>query len=399
MATTQVPSPSFTDTGFTAPSSADVLAGTQADLNNAFGGNLSQNQETPQGQLSASMAAMIAATNDLFCLITNQVDPAYASGRMQDAIGRIYFIERQSAQPTTVAAQIVGARGTVITTGALAQAQDGNIYQSLETGTIGTSGTITLQFACITTGPIECAANTLTSVLTAIPGWDAITNPAPGVLGRDVESRQDFEIRRAASVAVNAIGTLPAVRASVLNVSGVTDAYVVDNPSASPATIGGVTIAAHTLYVAAVGGTDLDVATAIWKKKNPGCGYTGTTTVTVKDSNSGYQTPLPSYSVTFTRPSPLTIAFDVELAAGDDVPSDAAQQVQAAIISAFNGQDGGDRARIGSTIYASRYYAAVAALGSWVRIVSITVNSANDVTANINQVPVTSDGDITVNVS
>src|SRR5690606_32768719 len=68
-------------------------------------------------------------------------------------------------------------------------------------------------------------------------------------------------------------------------------------------------------------------------------------------------------------------------------PSNALELIQTAILGAFNGADDGQRARIGQVIYASRYYGAVAALGAWARIISITLDSPNttdvEFTANI----------------
>jgi hypothetical protein len=397
---TNVPKPQFGPTGFVAPAESVISAGVFADVNAAFGGNLNPSPDTPQGQLTASITAIIGFANDLFLSITNQVDPAYAEGRMQDAIARIYFLERNPAEPTVVTAPCSGLSGTIIPVGSLAQSADGNTYVCTDGGTIPSGGTITLTFACVTPGPIPCPPNSLTTIYRAIPGWDAITNPTEGVLGRLVESRAEFEARRAASVALNATGTLPAIKATVLNVPGVLDAYATENPTGSSVTIGGVSVAAHSLYVSVVGGANADVAAAIWRKKNPGCAYNGNTTVTVVDDNSGYSPPYPSYSVTFERPAALPILFAVEIANSVTVPANAADLIQTAIINAFSGSDGGPRAKIGSTIFASRFYSAVAALGSWAQIVSIQIGTVtadqNDVVVHIDQVPTVNPADISV---
>lgn len=368
---TAVPVPTFGANGFVAPLESAVLAGVQTDINAAFGGNLNPALETPQGQLASSMAAIIGDANNQFLALANGVDPAYATGRMQDAIGRIYFIERIPPQPTVVQCNCIGLAGTVIPVGATAQATDGNLYTATSTGTIPVGGTLSLQFACVLTGPIACPATSLNQIYQMIPGWDAISNPADGVLGNVVESRVDFERRRQQSVAVNAAGTLPSIIANVLQVPGVVDAYATENPTASSVTVGGQTIAANSLYVAAYGGDPNAVATAIWQKKAPGCGYTGSTTVTVTDSNSGYVVPYPTYSVSFQIPAATPILFLVKIANSALVPSNALALIQAAIINAFSGADGGPRARIGSTIYASRFYAGVSTLGAWASIVSI----------------------------
>lgn len=393
---TNVPKPAFGARGFVAPLESEILAGVQEDFNAAFGGNLNPALETPQGQLAVSLTAVIGYCNDLFTHYCNQVDPAFSEGRMQDAIARLYFLDRDPAEPTIVIANCVGLSGTIIPVGSLARAADGNVYSSTVAATIPIGGTIAVTFACITPGPIACPAGSLTTIYRAIPGWDSVTNPADGVLGRDVETRADFEARRAASVALNAVGTLPAIKANVLNVPDVLDVYATENYTAAPVTTGGVTIPAHCLYVAVSGGLAADVAKAIWQKKPPGCAMHGNTTVVVEDDNSGYSYPYPSYSVKFETPTPTPVLFVVTIVDGPDVPADAVSQVQAAIINAFTGGDGGERARIGATLFASRFYAPVAALGPWVKIVSITVDASTSTTMQINEAPTVSGAGITV---
>jgi hypothetical protein len=117
----------------------------------------------------------------------------------------------------------------VIPVGALALAEDGNLYSCTEEGTIADIGSVTLPFACNATGPIACAADSLNQIYRAIPGWDTINNVADGVPGRNAETRAEFEARRAASVAQNSVGSLPAIQGAVLSVANVLDVYVTEN--------------------------------------------------------------------------------------------------------------------------------------------------------------------------
>ncbi|MGJ2639758.1 baseplate J/gp47 family protein, partial [Salmonella enterica subsp. enterica serovar Paratyphi A] len=129
MATTSnVPRPTFGPRGFVIPSSQQVLDGVQADINSAFGGGLNPSLETPQGQLASSEAAVVLNTDADFLFLTQMFDPAFAFGRYQDALARIYFISRNPAQPTTVQCLCTGLQGVVIPQGALAVAADGNRY-------------------------------------------------------------------------------------------------------------------------------------------------------------------------------------------------------------------------------------------------------------------------------
>jgi hypothetical protein len=395
-----VPLPTFTDTGFVAPPESAILAGRLSDINAAFGGALNvTNLFTPQGQLASSEAAILGDTNALLMALFNSVDPAFASGRMQDAIGRIYFLDRIAAASTVTDVACVGAVGTVIPVGSLLTANDGNQYISTETGTIPTSGTVLIQFACNVTGPVICPAQTFV-ISRTVNGWNTAISSAAGTIGNLVEGRAAFEARRQASVAINALGSVGSIRAAVLTCAGVLDAFVVDNPSGNSTVIGGVTLAPHSLYVAVVGGVAADIARAIWMKKSIGCNYNGNTTVSVTDNN-GYTTPLPTYAVTFDIPVPTSISVVVNLAYGSGAPSNALALIQAAIMSAFVGGDGGPRARIGSTLYASRFYSAVTGLGAWAQVLSIQIGTTsgnqNSLTLPVNQTPVTDASNISVN--
>jgi hypothetical protein len=372
-----VPQPTFGPNGFIIPAEPDVLVAVKGEINAAFGNQLNMADETPQGQIAVSQAAAVGNANDAFLFLSQQMDPAYNVGRYQDGIARIYFIERFPARPTVVTVTCIGAAGVVIPVNAMVLASDGTQYIATDGGTIPASGTIDLQFECVNTGPIACPAGSIQTIYQAVNGWDQVLNAADGVIGRDTETRAEFEDRRRLSVAANAQGSLPSVLGAVLSVANVLDAYVTENVGTTPLLIKGYTLNPNSIYVAAVGGADADVAKAMWSKKSPGCGYNGNTLVTVEDTNSAYNPPYPSYDVRFERPAAVTVTFLVSLASNQSVPADATTQIQNAIVAAFAGADGGPRARIGDTLFASRFYAPVALLGSWAQIITIKLGCSN----------------------
>lgn len=396
-----VPKLKFTTAGVTVPAETDVLAGLQADMNAAFGGGLNPALETPQGQLASSQAAIIGDKNNEIAYFVNQVDPQYSDGRFQDAIGRIYFLTRKPATATAVTATLTGLPGTVVPAGTLAQDTSGNTYACSADATIAVTGTVNAEFQNIQTGPIPCAAGTLTQVYQAVPGWDAITNAADGTLGNNVESRADFEYRRKNSVALNGKGTPSAIYAEVFALPGVLDVYVKDNPSGETVLTGPTNypLLPHSVYVAVVGGADADIAAAIWRKKDVGCDYNGNTSVTVTDE-SGYNYPQPTYVVKFERPAALPVKFAVQLVNDVSLPSNIVALVKAAIIARFNGTDGTTRERIGSLILASRYYGAVVSAASNVSLISVLIGTStpalSQVSVGIDQKPTLSESDITV---
>lgn len=372
--TTNVPPVEFTPTGLDVPQESAVLNGVLDDFDDAFGGNLNKSLETPQGQLASSMAAIISDANAFWAWLVNQIDPDTAAGFMQDAIARIYFLDRSPGAPTAVQCDCVGAAGTIIPLGAQAQDTSGNRYVCMQEGTIGVSGTASLPFANVLDGPIPCPPNTLTIIYAAIPGWDTINNPLAGVLGRDVETRAEFEFRRRNSVALNARGSLPSIYSAVFDVEDVLDVYAYENVTSGTIQVGATLyeMVPHSLYIAAVGGSSEEIAQAIWRKKDVGCDYNGDTTVIVED-DSGYQPPRPQYAVKFERPDALAFFFQVNIADSPQVPDNIEELVRLAIVAAFTGADGGERVRIGSLVAASRFVGPVQRINDALIILSIKI--------------------------
>jgi len=405
MTGTAVPDIQFTPTGLVLPTDAAILAGVQSDQQAAFGGNLSLSLSSPQGQLAQALAAIVSDKNAQIAEIVNQVDPANAAGVMQDAIGAIYFMKRIAASGTVVAGTCNGLAGTVIPAGAIAQDTAGNQYALLSPVTIASSGSVIGQFQCLTTGPIACEVGTLTTIYKATSGWESVTNTTAGVPGVNEESRADFELRRQNSVGVNSLNSIQSVLAAVLSVPNVIDAYVTDNSTNATVNTGPTNypIIGNSIYVAVAGGAAADVAQAIWSKKSLGCAYNGSTTFTYTDSSTGVL-PYPTYTVKWETPTSVPVFFKVTIVNNTSVPANITQLVQDAILAAFNGQDGGSRARIGSTLYAGRYFSGIAAIGNGVELLSIGIGTSADPTATslamgIDQLPTLSADNITVTLS
>ena len=378
--TTNVPAITWVNGAPVLPTQQSILTGVQTDINAAFGGGVNPQLTTPQGQLAQSETAIIGDKNNQIAYIANQVNPAFASGIWQDAIGYIYFMTRIQAAGTVVQATCTGAVGTVIPAGSIAQDTNGYLYSLTASVTIPASGNILGTFQNQTTGAIACVIGALNKIYTAVSGWDTVLNSTAGSLGNDVESRTAFEIRRQNSVAINAVNSLQAIQAAVLTVPNVLQAVVVDNPSGVAINYGSTnySIPAHSMVASVAGGAASAVAQAIWNKKPPGCGYAGNTTTVVYDTS--YATPIP-YSVTWLVPASTNCYFDVVIKNNPLLPSNLTQLVQNAVLASFNGQDGGQAAYIGQTTYSGRYYANINAISPYINIQEVYLAAWNIVFA------------------
>lgn len=398
--TTNVPDIQWLPTGAVAPQESAVLAGTQADINSAFGGNLNPALNTPQGQLASSNAAIIQDKNAAILYVVSQMDPDTAADAFQDAIGRIYFMDRIAGTPSTVQCLCVGAFNTTITAGSQVQDTNGNFWVCQQTGTIPIGGSITLPFAAVNLGPTAIPAGIITIIVTGITGWDAVSNPLAGAVGSNVESRAAFEYRRQQSVAANAHGSVVAIQAAVADVTGVIDSFVVENFTNATVNIGATAypVVAHSVYVAAVGGAPVDIGAAIFSKKDPGCNMNGNTTVIITDPS--YVSNPPTYNYAYNIPTNTAFKFAVQIQNNANLPANIITLVKNAIVASFTGADGSQRARINSTVLAGKFYGPVALIGPTVNCISILLGlstpTLNSVTLGIDQFPTLQPSDVAV---
>lgn len=401
---TAVPDNTITENGVLVPDVADILAGRLTDMTAALGGGASQSLSSPQGQLAQSDTEIIAQVNDKLLCLFNQVNPDYSTGRFQDGIGRIYFMERISAQGTVVTATCIGKVGTLIPAGSSAVDTSGYIYQSIDNATIPASGSIDVQFVNTITGPHPCAAGALNQIYRAVSGWDAVINNNPGVVGVDVESRIAFETRRKQSVARNSRNQDASVLSALLATPGVLDAYVWSNRTGSTVNKGTTNfpVLAHSIYICVYGGADEDVAESIFGTYNPGANLNGNTTFIVYD-NVNYQPPYPQYEMQWQKATPTRVYFKIQLDASLNPPSDITQQVKDMISSVFNGgYEGIGKARIGATINSGKYYAPVISISPdtvGVLLLQVSLDGVTftpAVTMGIDQVPTIQNSDINV---
>ena len=396
-----VPPLEILPTGAVVPASVDIRQGILEDMNEAFGGDLDiATPSTPQAYLSDNLTDNIRDSNAAIAYMVSQVDPATAEGRMQDGIGRIYFLDRKGATSSVVTALLTGQPNTTVPSGALAEDDDGNLWQSTGDVTFPMGGTANGQFACVTTGPIQLGIGALTRIAQLVPGWDAITNLTPAVVGSNVESRADYELRRQLSVARGAHGTPAAIRAAVFSVDGVIDCFVYDNYTNSTILYGATnySIPPHSVYIGVVGGTDVDIAAAIQSRKDAGCGMTGNTSVDLPDTDYSY--PQPVYTYQFNRPDSLPVKFMVTLANTPGLPSNIDDLTKQAVIATLTGANGSQRARMGGQIFASSYYGPIASISSAVSIIGIKVGAVSatldSLSIGIDQEPAVAAADITV---
>lgn len=353
-------------TGLYSPDTAEIREGVAQDWRQAFFDTdlppLDTEPTTPAGQLIDAEVAEIEAKNAELLYLSNQFNPKVAEGRWQDALGYIYFLTRKLDEPTVVTCQLTGLYGTAIPYGALVQAVNGYTLICNRSVTIDSKGKAETTFRASETGPVDIPAHSVNSIITTIPGWDTVDNIAAGALGRDLETRAEFEARRAASVAANAHGSTGAIYGTIADIPGVLDVQVLENIGPDPVIKYGVTVPGHGVTVCVYGGEDEAIAEAIYRKKDNGCDTGGNTSITYTAAD--YHNAVYDYLI--MRPNPINFWLKVVLGPGATITEAMTVALKEALYQDFYGlnlQSGNPRIGLAQTVYASRFYCPALEMG------------------------------------
>ena len=385
-------------TGFSVSETSDIRDKVAQDWVEAFKEqgrpDLNTDPETPQGQIIDSQTAAIHQKDVELAFLAQQFNPQTASGRWQDALAKIYFIDRKPAINSTCVCMLTGINGTTVTAGALIRSTyDQTLWSLNEDVTIGSDGTTTATFTCQSEGAIQAGVATLTQIVTTVPGWDAVTNSTAAEVGQLVESQAAFEARRYQSVALNGRSTTAAVYARVAEVNNVIAAYVTDNKTNVNKTIDGYTLSPHSIYVAVIGGDDDDIAEAIYNSVSAGCDYNGNTTVNVTDLNTDA-----IEAVTFMRPTQLPLYVKVTIQDDGNLPDGYKAIVRQAVYNNFYGLDtsttiSGEailRVIMNTDLYASRFLPSILNAGIS-QLLRVEISSDNSIWADFIHVPISNE--------
>lgn len=348
-----IPKIKITDVGLKAPTPQEVIEGGNNVLRASFGQKINTDASTPQGQLNTSISSELLELNNDLIELFNQIDPRYARGFMQDAIGHIYMMNRQLATHSVVQLTFKGLNGKVVPKDFMLQDVNGNFWITTESKII-VDGSLLINAHAVESGKIVASINTITNIVNDVDGIDSVTNLTPAIVGCDTESREDFEERRKLSVYKNSWGMNASVLGQVLDIRGVLDCVVIHNPTDQDV-VYGVTdypIGSHGLLCSAVGGSDYEVASAVIEKGGTGCQFIGNTEVRYLDKSSNEFNPI-YYNVKFLRPTHVNTYIAVIVDNIDAIGYDQDKFIKENILESF--RSGVLKAKINSRVIANRY--------------------------------------------
>lgn len=325
---------------------ADMVAALRASP--AFGPDVDTSGESVIGQLLAVFASQLASTHEAAGLAYASRDPRGATLAGLDVVASLTGTTRRAATKGTVTLSVTLAAGVTLPSGSIAHVTGDptNRWVTLAaaTNSSGSTAVITVNAVAETAGVYAANAATIIAIATPYTGWTAVTNAADAAPGSAAESDVQLRARRERELRALASSSLNGIRAALAAVTGVSSVSLEEN--ATPAFDAVRVLPPNTLRATVQGGTDADVAAALFASRPAGIATAGSASVSVTDAG-GF-----SRTVRFSRPTTVN-AYALVRVVVDDATFAGDTALATAIANVTTGQLAGAPIRISSLITAA----------------------------------------------
>ena len=277
----------ITDKGISIKSFNEIAQELREDWITAFGGEtIDLSSSSPDGLEIDLKAKEIRSISELVQAVASKLTLEGSSGVWVDIFMSYRGITRLGAAYSYVYLLFTGSNGTVIPEGTLVNNLFNDQFSTDSEITIGIEGTAYVRATSLNIGPVDVSKGTW-SLNQSIAGVSSVVVEDDGVIGRFEET--DAEIKaRAKNTVHDGLATLPTIKSYIENnVTGITSVSVFENETSS--TVNGRP--PHSIEVMVLGGSDEEIARAIYKSKPAGIKAYGTHIegdgYLVLDSNGG----------------------------------------------------------------------------------------------------------------
>lgn len=297
-----------TPTGFVADTAEQILAEIEADELAAFGPQVNTSSASVIGQYNGILADKLAEINEVLEDLDNSRNPDTATGAALDAACTVTGVVRLAATFSKTTLTVNLNAGVTLAIGRVVSVS-GNPNVKFQTVAAVTNGggspaSFPVEAWATVTGPVFAAAGALTVIESPQTGWNSVTNAADTSIGSNLESDSDLRARRQATLQAAGSANAAAIRADLLNATGVTQASVFENYTDVTDVDG---VPPHAFECVVQGGTNAVVAQVLWDSKPIGIQTYGSVTQNVIDY-AGVSQP-----VKFSRPTTIPVYITVTL--------------------------------------------------------------------------------------
>lgn len=267
----------FTTSGLTVRSLTEFISYLEERYKDPqfFGASIRTDPRSVFGQLIALQADQFQEKDELFQTAVSALTPSKSGGAPLSELVEFNGISRNSAVYTTGTVQVTAnTAGTTIPAGSLVS--NGQNQFSIDTQVVvGPSDVELVSVTAVEAGPIQAEAGTIDEIVTPVFGWASVTNLTDFTsIGSNEESDPRLRARRKVAASRNGGSTTPAIYTELANINSVTDVNI---HWTQPRTINAVV----------EGGTDAEVAAALFNSVAGGTIYAGTESLYYTDPVTG----------------------------------------------------------------------------------------------------------------
>ncbi|WP_122425170.1 baseplate J/gp47 family protein [Pseudomonas viridiflava] len=289
---------------------------------------------TPDGLKMAHDAEIFYALDETLQRAYNSKDPNKAKGIDLDIICSITGSIRSKGSPSSVQLTLTATPGT--------QVLQGNRFESSTTGsrwsidqtvTAPGTGIVSVNATCTVVGPTQADINTITKIVDVVAGLSGVTNAAPATPGADGQRDEQLRVTRATSVGRPGNNQIDSMIGELFSVFGVRRVKVYENDTGSSAvsTSNPYGLPKNSIAPIIDGGSDADIAMAIYVKKNPGAGlYQAGTPFEVLVTSPKY--PANQKLVKASRPIYVDMILVINIKNDGTLPTNADQLIKEAVM-------------------------------------------------------------------
>lgn len=322
--------PVITATGLTTPSFNDIYNYYLEQFQLIYGTGVVTDPSSADIQQINILALAAADVMAALVMEYNNRAPNFAIGAALDSLVSLNGLVRKASTLSTVFVTLTGTSGAVVTNGVVVDDVFGYRWDLPISVTIGVAGTTVLA-TCETPGTVNVGPGTVIGIASPTAGWTGVTNASASVPGQPVEADSQLRTRQGISVELPSQTILAGTIAAIAAVSGVTR-YAVDENTTG--TTNGNGTPGHSIQAVVEGGTDADVAQAIFDNRGLGCGTSGSTTVAVTDPLTGL-----TMNISFDRPAyqSIFVSLNAHNQAGGSITAAQRLAIQNGLAAYLNG--------------------------------------------------------------
>ncbi|WP_088832739.1 baseplate J/gp47 family protein [Paenibacillus tyrfis] len=322
--------------GLHIPAYTDIRDQLISDAKRIFGQDIYLGEDTQDYQWISAVANIIYDSFLASQAAYNSRGPGTAIGSALDAIVKLNGIKRQPAVYSTCYVSLTGMPGTTITGGVVGDVS-GYHWNLTSPILLDRDGRALALATCQTPGPHVANSGEITKIVTPTYGWSSVTNAEAATIGAYAESDAQLRSRQAVSSAQPSRTVLEGIKGAIAAVPGVTRFVLYENDLPTR-----TIFPARSITSVVEGGTDTDIAKAIFSRKTPGCYTNGTTSVTITDQ---YGAPVP---IRFFRPTYVDIDVVVNVKQLTGYTNQTTEDMRNSIVSYINGLTIGDSLTVSS---------------------------------------------------